>query len=188
MIIESSFVPFPSEIIIPPAVIIAVTAGTLSIPLLVILGTIGALIGAYINYYMGWYLGRPVIHKLANTRLSHAFLIDQDKVEKAEAYFVKNGKISTLIGRLIPGIRQLISIPAGISKMPVIPFSIYTFIGAFVWNIILAVIGYICARNLSMFSSIFHELKISFLLLGGLFICFLMYKAIFTKAKSEQSS
>ncbi|MGL4908505.1 MAG: DedA family protein [Bacteroidales bacterium] len=183
MIIESSFVPFPSEIIIPPAVIIAITAGTVSVPIIVLVGTLGALIGAYVNYYMGWYLGRPVIHKLANTRLAHAFLIDQHKVEKAETYFLKNGKVSTLIGRLIPGIRQLISIPAGISKMPVAAFSLYTFIGAFVWNIILAIIGYICACNLEHFSSIFHELKIAFLTLGGLFICYLIYKAWATKSK-----
>ncbi|MDR1227011.1 MAG: DedA family protein [Prevotellaceae bacterium] len=179
MVVESSFIPFPSEVIIPPAAVIASTPGSnLHVVTIVIVGTLGALVGAFINYYLGWFLGRPIIHKLADTRFAHACLIDRQKIEKAELYFVNHGKSSTFIGRLVPGIRQLISIPAGIAKMNVWMFSLFTLLGATLWNIILAVIGYICGRNIEMFESIFRELTIGLLVLGGLFILYLIYNGL----------
>jgi len=141
MAIESSFIPFPSEIVIPPAAYKA-AAGELNIFLVVFFGTFGALIGAFINYYLAYFLGRPVIYKLVNTRFGRMCLLDEHKVQNAEAYFVKNGAVSTFVGRLVPAIRQLISIPAGLAKMKLKSFIIYTTLGALLWNTILAIVGY----------------------------------------------
>lgn len=142
MTIESSFIPFPSEIVVPPAAYKAAVSDEMNIFLVVLFATIGADLGALINYYLAKWLGRPIIYKFANSRIGHMCLIDEDKVKHAEAYFAKHGAISTFIGRLIPGIRQLISIPAGLCKMKLAPFLLYTTIGAGIWNCILAAIGY----------------------------------------------
>lgn len=146
MTIESSFIPFPSEIIVPPAAYLACTntgAGSdMNIYLVVVVATLGALAGAFINYFLALWIGRPVVYRFADSRLGHACMIDRQKVEKAEAYFDKHGAISTFIGRLIPAIRQLISIPAGISRMNVATFAIFTSLGAMVWNAVLATLGY----------------------------------------------
>jgi len=141
MVIESSFIPFPSEVVIPFAAYKA-AQGDLNIFLVVIAGTVGALIGALVNYYLGYYLGRPIIHKLAESRFGKLMLLSEQKIVHAEEYFVKNGKSSTLIGRLVPAVRQLISIPAGLAKMKKRDFIVYTVLGAGLWNLILAVIGY----------------------------------------------
>lgn len=142
MTIESSFIPFPSEVVVPPAAYRAAN-GELNIFLVVFWATIGCNIGALVNYYLAKYLGRPVVYKFAASRLGRMCLLSPEKVEQAEKYFVKNGATSTLVGRLIPGIRQLISIPAGLSGMPLGPFLLYTTLGALVWNAILAAIGYL---------------------------------------------
>lgn len=151
MAIESSFIPFPSEVVIPPAAYLAVTntgAGAeMNIYLVVLIATAGALVGAFFNYFIALWLGRPIVNAFANSRLGHACLIDQQKVDRAEAYFDKHGAISTFVGRLIPAIRQLISIPAGLAKMNIGVFAAFTALGAFVWNAILALLGYWLARN-----------------------------------------
>jgi membrane protein DedA with SNARE-associated domain len=141
MTIESSFIPFPSEVVMIPAAYMAAAEGQMSIPMIIVCGTIGALLGALINYTLAYHLGRPIVYKFANSRFGHMCLIDQEKVEKAEAYFYKHGVVSTLIGRLIPAIRQLISIPAGLSKMNIWKFMIYTCLGAGIWNAVLVGIG-----------------------------------------------
>lgn len=141
MVIESSFIPFPSEVVIPFAAYKA-AQGDLNIFLVVIAGTIGALIGALVNYFLAYYLGRPIIHKLAESRFGKLMLLSEKKIVYAEEYFVRNGKSSTLIGRLVPAVRQLISIPAGLSKMNMRDFLLYTTVGAGLWNVILAIIGY----------------------------------------------
>lgn len=144
MVIESSFIPFPSELVVPPAAYIALQEGSnMNIYMVILFASLGALVGAYINYYLAIWLGRPIVYKFANSRFGHICLLDQSKVEKAEAYFDRHGAISTFIGRLIPGIRQLISIPAGLAKMNIIKFSVFTILGAFIWNIALAILGYI---------------------------------------------
>lgn len=143
MAIESSFIPFPSEIVVPPAAYMSAGEGaTMNVFLVVLFATIGCDIGALANYYLARYLGRPVVYRFASSRLGRLCLLSPEKIEQAEQYFVKNGATSTLIGRLIPGIRQLISIPAGLAGMPLGPFLLYTTIGAGLWNIILAAIGY----------------------------------------------
>lgn len=142
MVIESSFLPFPSEVVVPPAAYLAVTKGDMNVFLIVLVATAGAVVGALINYFLSVWLGRPIVYAFANSRLGHACLIDQAKVEKAEKYFDKHGAISTFIGRLIPAVRQLISIPAGLSRMNIGVFVIFTALGALVWNCILAALGY----------------------------------------------
>ena len=146
MVIESSFIPFPSEVVVPPAAYLACSnagAGSdMNVFLVVIIATLGALVGAYINYYLALWIGRPVVYSFSDTKLAHTLLINREKVEKAEAYFDKHGAISTFIGRLIPAIRQLISIPAGIARMNVFQFGLFTFLGAFLWNAVLGALGY----------------------------------------------
>lgn len=142
MTIESSFIPFPSEVIVPPAAWMAMQSGEMNIILVVIVATIGADLGALINYWLARWLGRPIIYKFANSKLGRLCLLSQEKIEMSEAYFRKHGAISTLIGRLVTVIRQLISIPAGLARMKMGPFLLYTTIGAGVWNIVMAAIGY----------------------------------------------
>lgn len=142
MVIESSFIPFPSEVVVPPAAYLAVTKGDMNVILIVVVATAGAIVGALVNYGLAVWLGRPIVYAFADSRLGHACLIDRAKVEKAEKYFEKHGAVSTFIGRLIPAVRQLISIPAGISRMNIGVFSLFTALGALVWNCILASLGY----------------------------------------------
>ena len=143
MAIESSFIPFPSEVIVPPAAWLASTPGSeLNIFWVVIFATIGADIGALFNYYLAVWLGRPSVYAFAHSRIGHMCLLDAEKIEHAENYFKKNGVVSTLVGRLIPAVRQLISIPAGLAKMHLGKFLLYTTIGAGLCNTVLAVIGY----------------------------------------------
>lgn len=146
MMIESSFIPFPSEVVVPPAAYLACSnmgAGSdMNIYLVVLVATLGALMGAYINYFLSLWIGRPLVYKFADSRFGHACLINREKVDKAEAYFDKHGAVSTFVGRLIPAIRQLISIPAGLSRMNLLQFSVFTFLGALVWNMVLGGLGY----------------------------------------------
>lgn len=141
MAIESSFIPFPSEIIMIPAAYVAINQGTMSLPLIVLFGTLGAIIGALINYFLALWLGRPIVHKFADTKLSHLLLIDRPGVEKAEAYFAEHGAVGTFFGRLIPAIRQLISIPAGLARMNMAKFLVFTALGAGLWNSVLVGLG-----------------------------------------------
>lgn len=142
MAIESSFIPFPSEVIVPPAAYLACTSHEVSIWLVLLLATAGALVGALVNYFLSIWIGRPIVYKFANSRIGHACLIDETKVNKAEKYFDSHGAISTFIGRLIPAVRQLISIPAGLARMNIWKFMLYTSLGAFTWNTALAALGY----------------------------------------------
>ncbi|MDE5744495.1 MAG: DedA family protein [Paramuribaculum sp.] len=141
MVIESSFIPFPSEVIVPPAAYLAATSHEVNIVAIVLIATAGALGGALINYYLSVWIGRPLVYKFADSRIGHACLIDRQKVDKAEKYFDEHGAVSTFIGRLIPAVRQLISIPAGLSRMNIGKFAIFTCLGALVWNAILAGMG-----------------------------------------------
>ena len=118
MAIESSFIPFPSEVVVPPAAWKAMDPESgMTIVLVIVFATIGADIGALINYYLAKWLGRPIVYKFADSRIGHMCLIDREKVEKAEEFFRKHGATSTFFGRLVPAVRQLISIPAGLSGM-----------------------------------------------------------------------
>ncbi|MDE7465974.1 MAG: DedA family protein [Muribaculaceae bacterium] len=153
MVIESSFIPFPSEVVVPPAAYLAAAnygvGAEMNICMVVVMATLGALVGAFINYFLALWIGRPIVYRFANSRLGHACLIDQAKVEKAERYFDEHGAISTFVGRLIPAIRQLISIPAGISRMNIGSFAIFTALGALVWNSVLGFLGWWLAKSVS---------------------------------------
>ena len=118
----------------------------LNIYLVVVFATIGACIGALVNYYLALWLGRPIIYKFVNSRVGHMCLLDEDKLKHAEVYFEKHGSVSTLVGRLIPAVRQLISIPAGLARMKIAKFILFTSLGAGVWNVVLAIIGWSLAK------------------------------------------
>lgn len=187
MTIESSVIPFPSEIVVPPAAYIASQPDShLNIYLVVLFATIGALLGAIINYFGAIYLGRPIVYRFARSKLGHIFLLSEEKILKAEAYFNKRGKTSTFVGRLIPGIRQLISIPAGLARMNIASFLLYTFIGAGIWNVILALVGYIAHGQQELINKYTHEL--SYLLLGVviLFIGFVVIRQLMKRNKNRK--
>ena len=183
MAIESSFIPFPSEVVVPPAAYKAASGNSdLNVYLVVLFATIGANIGAIINYYLAYFVGRPIVYKFANSRLGHLCLIDEEKVKHAEAYFEKHGALSTFIGRLIPAVRQLISIPAGLAKMKLSTFLLYTTLGAGIWNAILAAIGYMLEsvvpedQLLEKVSQYSHEIGYIFIAIGAFIIGYLIYK------------
>jgi len=175
MAIESTFLPLPSETIVPPAVWYALDKGSMSIILIIIVGTLGALAGSLINYSLAYYLGPKIIYSFANTRFARLCMITPEKIQKAEDYFVKHGRSSTFIGRLVPGIRHLISIPAGLAKMPLKDFITFTILGAGSWNIILGGLGYILYKQQNMLSKYSKELSIILLILGIIFIGYLVY-------------
>ena len=147
MAIESSFIPFPSEVVVPPAAYKAYH-GELNIWLVILFSTLGAEVGALVNYYLAKYLGRPIIYSFAESRVGRMCLLSAKKMEQAEAFFNKHGVISTFIGRLVPAVRQLISIPAGLARMNMPKFLIFTALGALTWNSILAMLGYVAGRAL----------------------------------------
>jgi membrane protein DedA with SNARE-associated domain len=169
MTIESTFLPFPSEIVIPFAAYKA-GQGDLNVFLVIIAGTIGALCGSLINYTLSYYLGRPIVYKFAGSRVGRFFLLSEEKIVHAEEYFLRNGKTSTFIGRLIPGVRHLISIPAGLAKMNLRDFMLYTFVGAGLWNIILAIIGFYLYE---IRGQIFPYLEYILYFLGAVFAVYL---------------
>lgn len=146
MAIESSFIPFPSEVVVPPAAWLSMSSPEMNIFLVVVFATAGADIGALVNYYLSRWLGRPIVYRFADSKFGHLCLIDRQKVENAEKYFLEHGAASTFFGRLVPAVRQLISIPAGLSGMPLRPFLLYTTLGAACWNSVLALIGYLLYR------------------------------------------
>jgi membrane protein DedA with SNARE-associated domain len=191
MAIESSLIPFPSEVVIPPAAYKA-AAGELNIFLVVLSGTVGALIGAVFNYYLAYFLGRPIIYRFANSRLGRICLLNEHKVHRAENYFIKNGVISTFIGRLLPVIRQLISIPAGLAKMKLSTFVIYTAIGSGIWNIILAIIGYslqsIVPKDQLMdkVNTYSHEVTLILVAAASLVVLYFIYKAVAKPKKAGE--
>ena len=174
MTVESSFIPFPSEVVIPPAAYVAENPASalavtgnypVDVLLVVLFGTLGAVLGAVINYALSIWLGRPLIYKFADSRMGHALLLSGEKIQKAETYFNDHGRISTFIGRLIPGIRQLISIPAGLSRMHFGQFLLYTAMGAFLWNTVLALLGYVANGQKDMIERYSHELSVAIVII-----------------------
>lgn len=179
MAVESSFIPFPSELVVPPAAYKAMQPESgINIFLLVVFASLGALIGAFFNYYLAKFLGRPIIYKFADSRLGHFFLINVENVQKAEDYFRKHGAISTFVGRLITVIRQLISIPAGLANMKLTTFTLYTFLGATIWNCVLAALGYFAHGQKDIIEKYNSELAIALLVLGVLFIGYMIWNAV----------
>ena len=194
MAVESSFIPFPSEVVIPPAafvanqpdsVLYATDVYLINVLIIVLFGTLGAMIGAIINYGLSVWLGRLIIYKFADSKVGHLLLLSSEKLEKAEAYFREKGNVSTFVGRFIPGIRQLISIPAGLSRMHFGAFLWWTFLGAFVWNCILAALGYFAAGQMDLIKEYSHELSVAILITVGLVIVYFVAKKIISSRKKQ---
>lgn len=194
MAVESSFIPFPSEVVIPPAafvanqpdsVLYATDVYLINVLIIVLFGTLGAMIGAIINYGLSVWLGRLIIYKFADSKVGHLLLLSSEKLEKAEAYFREKGNVSTFVGRFIPGIRQLISIPAGLSRMHFGAFLWWTFLGAFVWNCILAALGYFAAGQMDLIKEYSHELSVAILILVGLVIVYFVAKKLICSRKKQ---
>lgn len=188
MAIESSFIPFPSEVIVPPAAWLAATPdGDMNIFLVILCATLGAVIGALVNYGLALWLGRPIVYAFANSRIGHMCLIDKEKVETAERFFDNHGAVSTFIGRLIPAVRQLISIPAGLARMGLARFVIFTTLGAGIWNTVLAALGYYCSRIpgletkeqvVELAGKYSHEIGYALFAVVALVVGFLIYKGM----------
>lgn len=173
MMVESTFVPLPSELVLPPAAWLA-AQGEMNFFLIIMFATLGCLLGALINYTLSYYLGRTIIYGLADSKIARIFFINREKLQKAEDYFNANGNTSTFIGRLIPGIRHLISIPAGLSKMNPKRFIIYTFLGSALWNTILCLLGYFFGKNQEVLMQHYQELKYVAIGAGIIFVLYLI--------------
>lgn len=184
MTIESSFIPFPSEVVVPPAAYKAAATGELNVWLVVFFATLGAIIGALINYYLALWLGKPIVYKFANSRFGHMCLLDQEKVETAEKFFNKHGAVATFIGRLVPAVRQLISIPAGLAKMNIFKFAAFTALGAGIWNGVLAALGWYLEaivpedQLISTVTKYSHEIGYIIIALVTLALTYIIYKGV----------
>lgn len=182
MAIESSVIPLPSELVVPPAAYMAAAEGKMNIWLIILFSTIGACLGALVNYTAAYFLGRPIVYAFANSRLGHLCLVNQEKVEKAERYFDQHGAVGTFVGRLVPAVRHLISIPAGLARMNLKRFLLYTALGACLWNCILAAIGYYLASVVpyeeldAKVMEYSQELKYVMIGLGVALVGYLVYK------------
>lgn len=195
MTLESSFIPFPSEVVVPPAAYVACTnigAGEdMNVWMVIVFATLGALAGAFINYFLALWVGRPLVYRFADTRFAHACLIDRQKVDRAEAYFDRHGAASTFFGRLIPVIRQLISIPAGISRMNIGTFALFTALGGFIWNAILGALGYWLGQTIppeDLFDKVEEYnkyLTYGGFILAGLIVIYILWNAFRKQNKTE---
>jgi membrane protein DedA with SNARE-associated domain len=175
MAIESTFVPLPSELVLPPAAWLA-AQGKMSLLLIILFSSIGCVLGATINYLLSYHLGRKIIYSLADSKVARIFFVNRHKVEKAENYFLQNGNTSTFIGRLLPGVRHLISVPAGLSKMNFKKFIFYTFLGSGIWNTILSLLGYYFGKNQDLLMQHFHQISYGAIAVGLVFVVYLAWK------------
>jgi len=157
MMIESSFIPFPSEVVLVPAGYLA-QKGEMDIWAIFAVALVGSLAGAYINYFGARLIGRGLL-----MRFGKYIFISNSAMEKMDAFFLAHGHISTFSGRLIPGIRQLISIPAGLSRMPLLPFTLYTALGAGIWSMVLIILGYILGENEELIAAYLHQITLGVL-------------------------
>ncbi|MGX8712212.1 MAG: DedA family protein [bacterium] len=190
MTVESSFIPFPSEVVVPPAVYVALdeqSQSGMNWWLVVLVGTLGALIGALINYYLSRWLGRPIIYAFAESKLGRLLQLSKEKVQRAEVYFNDHGAMSTLVGRFIPVIRQLISIPAGLARMNIGSFILYTTLGAFAWNCVLALLGYLAhlAGDISVIEQYSSEISWAIIGLVVVVVAFFVIRYLIKKHKKQ---
>lgn len=188
MTLESSFIPFPSEVVIPPAVYVAAnpeSAGGMKIWLVVLAGTVGALLGAIINYLLSMWLGRPIVYAFAESKVGRMLQLSREKVQRAEVYFNDHGVVSTLVGRFIPVIRQLISIPAGLARMNFGAFCFFTTIGALAWNCILALLGYLAykAADPTVIERYSHQLSIIIVALFAAVVLFFVVRHLLKRRR-----
>lgn len=192
MYIEGTVIPVPSELIVSPAAYHA-AAGHLDVTLVIIFATLGAVLGSATNYVAAYYLGRPIVYRFANSKLGHLCLLNQEKIQKSEKYFNDHGVIATLTGRLLPGIRQVISVPAGLAKMKFWKFLLYTTIGAGIWNCVLAALGWylhsiVPEEQLSDKILEYNDhIKVVILSLFGLMVAYFVIKHFLNKRKQNKN-
>lgn len=192
MYIEGTVIPVPSELIVSPAAYHA-AAGHLDVTLVIIFATLGAVLGSATNYVAAYYLGRPIVYRFANSKLGHLCLLNQEKIEKSEKYFNDHGVIATLTGRLLPGIRQVISVPAGLAKMKFWKFILYTTIGAGIWNCVLAALGWylhsiVPEEQLNDKILEYNDhIKVVILSLFGLMVAYFVIKHFLNKRKNNKN-
>lgn len=194
MAIESSVIPLPSEVVVPPAAYFSLQANSsLDFWVVILVATAGAYLGSAINYGLSMIIGRPIIYAFADSKVGHFLHLSKEKMERAELYFQKKGSISIFFGRLLPAVRHLISIPAGLSRMNFGTFSMFTIIGAGIWNVILAGLGYLLYRVVPDDSQFFaqlehynHYLKIAGFVLLGAVILYIIYKVYKKKNNKSQ--
>lgn len=193
MAIESSIVPLPSEVVVPPAAYFSLQANSnLDFWLVIVTATVGAYLGSAINYGLSMLIGRPIFYKFADSRVGHALMLTREKLEHAEHYFQRKGSVSIFFGRLLPAVRHLISIPAGLSKMNFGTFSLFTALGAGIWNVVLAGLGYLLYRVVPDDSQLFaqlehysHYLKIAGFALLGAAVVYIGYRVYKNKQKKK---
>lgn len=192
MYIEGTVIPVPSELIVSPAAYHA-AAGHLDVALVIIFATLGAVLGSATNYVAAYYLGRPIVYRFANSKLGHLCLLNQEKIQKSEKYFNDHGVIATLTGRLLPGIRQVISVPAGLAKMKFWKFILYTTIGAGIWNCVLAALGWylhsiVPEEQLNDKILEYNDhIKVVILSLFGLMVAYFVIKHFLNKRKQNKN-
>lgn len=184
MTIESSFIPFPSEVVVPPAAFIAAKTGEMTVFGVGVAATAGALCGSLINYFLAMWIGRPIVYAFARSRFGAVCMINPEKVDRAEKYFDAHGAVSTFIGRLIPVIRQLISVPAGLARMNLGKFVFYTTAGAAIWNIVLCALGALLAGSVDE-ADLFQQIEyyndyLSYVgyAIGGLCVVYIAYQLL----------
>lgn len=182
MTIESSFIPFPSEVIMIPAGYLAFK-GEMNFFLIFLFGVLGSLAGALVNYFLAFKLGRAAVSKLVG-KYGKIFFINEHSIEKSEKYFEKHGEITTFVGRLIVGVRQLISLPAGFAKMNLSKFCFYTILGAGIWCLILTYLGYSIGQNQALIEENLN--LITWILLGAVAVIIVVYIFIIKKRKKKQ--
>ena len=169
MAIESSFIPFPSEIVLIPAGYLA-SQGEMSISMIMLSGVGGSMLGAFINYFLALLVGRKVLELYGKY-----IFISNKSLDKMDAFFSKHGHISTFVGRLIPGVRQLISIPAGLAKMNIVQFSIFTAFGAGLWALVLTLLGYYIGENQELLNVYLKQITMG-VVIFLVFVSFVYYK------------
>jgi len=184
MAIESSFLPFPSEVVIPPAAYLA-SQGRLDLGLVIAYGVLGSLVGAIINYGLAYYLGRPLIYDLADKKWARFIMLSPDKVLRAEKYFLKNADSATFFGRLIPVIRQLVSLPAGFSRMPFLRFVLLTIAGSTLWVSVLGALGYFIGANQVLLGLYYREISAGLFILGVIWLIYKVRKTVKQKKFKE---
>ncbi len=192
MYVEGTVIPVPSELIVSPAAYHA-AAGHLNVTLVIIFATLGAVLGSATNYVAAYYLGRPIVYKFANSKLGHLCLLNQEKIEKSEKYFNDHGVMATLTGRLLPGIRQVISVPAGLAKMTFWKFMLYTTIGAGIWNCVLAALGWylhsiVPEEQLNeKILEYNHHIKVVILSLFGMMVAYFIVRRFLNRRKKNKA-
>lgn len=194
MVVESSFIPFPSEVIVPPAAYLACTKGDMNVWLVVAVATAGAIVGALVNYYLSLWIGRPIVYAFARSRVGRMLMLSPEKVAYAERYFDDHGAASTFVGRLIPAVRQLISIPAGLARMNILTFVVFTGLGALAWNAILAGLGYWLGTTVpydQLFAQVEkynHYLTYAGLALGAICVVYIVWKGFGPGKKPKKNN